>query len=526
VALYWDRDSWWAHLKEGDFSYDKEVLATARLYSLQWEFLFQKHLPGLPLASEDNSYKVVLLPQDRHVSTEVVEALLAHARSGGTLVISGDALEVPALREALGVSGGQKRGTGQVDWADGSFGVEAWRQVELPAGAESEVFATLEAEGQRHPAVIIKKWGQGNLVYFAFGLGAALVNAPLPANSLVKAAVARCQPPPVEAEAGLEPVLFRGDHFHLLGIANNQPQSVQADVRVPRIKGRQRVFDVLDCSEVKCDSGGELKFTAALEAHQVKFYQIVPAGSVQVAPLAPQEVSPGPALKPATRKPQPWQLPAYVPELDAARKEGRIAVGISGAKDLVEALQEGLRQRPELAAVKVSGADLRAELLAHLDALVLCNSGPESPAAITWFSDVREFVEAGGGVLLTHFAIGGGYYPPRLFPEMGRDRGKVVSSTAIPVGDHPIVGGYSGDERYTHMYWDHVIIEPGPAAQPLFQDEAGNVIAVAGPVGKGRVVATGFCFEIDGTPSVSQPAAPTGWPLELLLRILQWAGGR
>jgi hypothetical protein len=173
----------------------------------------------------------------------------------------------------------------------------------------------------------------------------------------------------------------------------------------------------------------------------------------------------------------------------------------------------------------VPGADVHGRVLGHFDVLIAENlSGPLPGAPLSWLNDLRRFVERGGGMLLTHFSVGGGVFGPKPFPEVAWQEGKVGSKTVVALREHPLVFNAKVGQACQHMYWDHVTLHLGPVGEAVYGDEQGNTVVAAGQVGKGRVVCAGMVFGYDGPPDT--PAKPSGWSLQFLQQAIRWLSGK
>ena len=95
---------------------------------------------------------------------------------------------------------------------------------------------------------------------------------------------------------------------------------------------------------------------------------------------------------------------------------------------------------------------------------------------------LRDWVAAGGVLLLTHDAVGFRWHA-RAFPEIGQ--GIALSKTR----DVEVVENTFGLSlgKWQHEYPDHVIIEPGKNGSVLARNQEGQAVLVGGNFGKGKV---------------------------------------
>ena len=150
-----------------------------------------------------------------------------------------------------------------------------------------------------------------------------------------------------------------------------------------------------------------------------------------------------------------------------------------------------------------------------------------------WRLLLTEYVNRGGGLILTHVGAGGfkgvaGDEP--LFPQIAvnTERRELLTLRKAGGVDHPIVANLP--ETIRHAYYDHISSEPGPVGKVLYVDEEGNAVVVAGQVGAGRVVIMGNLPGYRGAKRdgkvISEGATKLeGGELSLLVEAVRWAGG-
>ncbi len=138
-----------------------------------------------------------------------------------------------------------------------------------------------------------------------------------------------------------------------------------------------------------------------------------------------------------------------------------------------------------------------------------------------WRANVRAFVAAGGGVLLTHDGVGGRMaFDPPLFPRTSHSGEKVRSVRIARVARHPVTEGLG---PFVHAFPDHMACRVGKDGTPILWDAAGRVVGVVSE-GAGRVCAVGICI---GLGPGDREAAPIGAERRLLVNAVKWlAGGR
>ena len=160
-----------------------------------------------------------------------------------------------------------------------------------------------------------------------------------------------------------------------------------------------------------------------------------------------------------------------------------------------------------------------------------------------WRVLLKEYVGAGGGLVLTHDAAGGAG-PTRgdmgktpLFPDVARSPGyparreKLIFRRA-PGVEHAL--GKALPEQFAHAYSDHMALMTGPDGTTVMVDEDGDPVVVAGQFGKGRVVIMGNLPGYKGTKTYGPaglgkvadegPTTAKGGELRSLVESIRWAG--
>jgi len=140
--------------------------------------------------------------------------------------------------------------------------------------------------------------------------------------------------------------------------------------------------------------------------------------------------------------------------------------------------------------------------------------------------DIRKYVEDGGGVLLTHDAVG--YRGHKAaFPEIGKGITNPKLDTVKIIKEHPITKGLKKDEPFIHSYADHIAIKKGDKGEILVEDEKNNSVVVIGKVGKGKVVLngmiTGYASHERGIFAGGEKEPEDG-ELKILINAVKWLG--
>ena len=178
-------------------------------------------------------------------------------------------------------------------------------------------------------------------------------------------------------------------------------------------------------------------------------------------------------------------------------------------------ISQALSEHPDFKAQWFS--DLSPETLAKFDAIVLANIYNLGKQPEGWEKTLREYVENGGGLVLTHNCPGP--KPTELFPEILGGQTHHTGTSIPSFSDHPVTFGLSA---FTVAFGDHWDFEPGPDGQVAIRCEAGEPFAVVGTVGNGRIVRIGSCVGLNGR---SEEEVPTGGEARLLTNAVAWAAG-
>ncbi|MBI3911827.1 MAG: family 10 glycosylhydrolase [Armatimonadetes bacterium] len=152
------------------------------------------------------------------------------------------------------------------------------------------------------------------------------------------------------------------------------------------------------------------------------------------------------------------------------------------------ALLQTLRAVPGINAFPIYR--LRAEHLRVAQALILPQLEDVADLTPAAARALRQFVEKGGTLILTHDAVGARWHP-RLFPEVGvgtgvRTRGALkAESTSLP--------GLPAGADFEYAFLDHIAIHPAGRAEVLVREDRaeGQPVVVRGRVGQGTVVLNG-----------------------------------
>lgn len=173
---------------------------------------------------------------------------------------------------------------------------------------------------------------------------------------------------------------------------------------------------------------------------------------------------------------------------------------------------------------------LDAHSFKHADIIIIPQlRGKKYALFIQAIDELRDHVNAGGGVLLTHDAVGYRKHDP-AFPEIGQGYLNPVSLEILDqvtvIEKHPVTEGFEVGDTFTHAYYDHVTLTGNTQGTTLIKDERDMPALVVGEFGKGRVVLNGM---LPGYASVERTQAeerePEGGELQILLNAIKWLSG-
>jgi len=206
--------------------------------------------------------------------------------------------------------------------------------------------------------------------------------------------------------------------------------------------------------------------------------------------------------------------PVHVPP----GKGPRVAVVQEGFGS--EAIYAVLSRRNEMRVFRAF--NFRDDLFKNCDVLVLPQLREPSRLDSLTRNKIRRFVEQGGGLVVTHDAIG------------YRDHFPIVPEVALKATDNPkerqckiavedpLTAGLTAGDTFTHSYYDHLVIQPGSLGKVVVTDLQDRPVIVRGTIEKGRCVAIGMAT---GLGDNNEEAEPKGAELTILLNAVRWAAG-
>lgn len=199
-----------------------------------------------------------------------------------------------------------------------------------------------------------------------------------------------------------------------------------------------------------------------------------------------------------------------------------IKVGIYADSTGSNGILEALRKESGFNAEMINDILLKPEDIFKYDVLVFGSLKGTEEGNI---QAIRNYVKAGGGVLLHHDAVGYRGWNKALFPDICKGVRASNSQVLIPLPGikHTIVKELP--EKYVHAYSDHIILT-SPKGAVLVKDEDGCAVVVAGNVGYGRVIGNGCVtgYFADARTQKYGESEPVGGERAVLLNSINWLG--
>ena len=398
----------------------------------------------------------------------------------------------------------------QVDWVDGRIplyaGIGAWDMSSV------EDILT-EVAGTR-------RLGADGFVLFEYSADLAERVLPMLHAGLTKQETyAAHQGPHVEFRINGEAVLDEGSGIRLYPAGQSVAVDVQLVSRtaVPRAKGRL-VLERVDGGDAL---GEALDVRTKMRAESVS-YLIAGAGDWRPAVYGDYWdergkkhpfVRRGPILRVRSRS----QIDSLARQFAPPQIEGPgVAMGVFADGHGAGSIHAALSEMDDVIAFQAR--KLTDELLAQTDVLVI----PQPYNRWTFSSQdrarLREWVRAGGGLLVTHDMVGMRGAMP-IIPEICARGTGFPSATGFQiVAEHPAVIGIPTGLQ-PHSYYDHITLEAGPAGEVLAEGEDGEPVLIVGDFGAGRYAALGL---IPGLGPDDGEVPLTGAEGQLVEGLVEW----
>lgn len=187
-------------------------------------------VPEWRLAGQDVRSRLLVVEHPKRLTPQTVEALIAHVRKGGCLLMTGMGIAIdPQFRELFGI--GEFTGPGgpeslRVAVADSSAAFEHWL-FRLKLASAQPVLSVQSADGSSHPLLTRNRFGRGVAWYAAVPLLSEHGKCEVPMDVL-EAVFRECAPPAerhatTTAPQTVEMVLRRQPGRYVLHLVNMAP---------------------------------------------------------------------------------------------------------------------------------------------------------------------------------------------------------------------------------------------------------------------------------------------------------------
>jgi len=154
-------------------------------------------------------------------------------------------------------------------------------------------------------------------------------------------------------------------------------------------------------------------------------------------------------------------------------------------------------------------ADVHMLTLLQYDVVYLSDAHEAGLVRADWQKNLVEYIRDGGSVLQT--------WHHHILSEVGVGVERVYGRRRMHVqAGHPSVAGVAD---FDAAYQDHIIEKVGRLGTVILKNDAGQPVAVAGKMGRGKVISTGLALAI---PNGRQSAEPKGAERALLKAFFAW----
>ncbi|HIE50701.1 MAG TPA: hypothetical protein EYP85_02990, partial [Armatimonadetes bacterium] len=220
----------------------------------------------------------------------------------------------------------------------------------------------------------------------------------------------------------------------------------------------------------------------------------------------------GPMVTTITRSVYEAEQAKYRPPRGKGIKVGIWPRGY-GSGGIYRALQRVRGVRPFLLRT------LDEETLRQCEVLILAQPRPGRGPRGEWVAALRAFVEQGGGLLVTHDAVGFRDLPA-ILPEIAQGAAREETKQWRIAQEHAITAGLALDQTYEHTYYDHIVLQAGEKGTVLV-GSAEKPLVIIGEWGRGRYVACGLALGLDPR---DRDVEPSEAELALLVHAVEWLG--
>ncbi len=575
VALLRDREANLDCLRRGLWSpqgsdHDLRNQALVSVPHLQTDIVMAKFWTPETL----RRYPLAVITSDPVLSDALANATRAYVEAGGTAYLEGETIRNPRIADLCGVVPAGAVTNARVECQTPA--PIAFVGAVQPVAARGAAVRAAAADGG--PVLFERAAGRGKVVYCPLFLSARAGSQEDVAGFVRTVFEALAGPAPLTVEAdpaaGLDSNVLTDGQRYLLAVYNDAFKERELRLRWTGQTAKPEAWCAFADGQV-------LEFTGAaalrLPPFAVRFYYIGDRDGVVPPPLAAAPAAPGigygavpgreitaltlpaaseaavPGATPAApaREKQPGL--AYVAVLTDQGREGPAAARVTGDQGIFEAL----RDRKGLAVEYLDR--VAPATLAFYDVLIVPNIGVNGRPPVLpdgWETMVRAYVEAGGGLLACHHAVG---YRPCAYAYLEEvaapalDRVVRIRDIRI-VADHPVVNArgilarlpedaanpafqaqleasaFRVGDTFQTGFGDYVPLKAGPQGAVLARGvgaggaDGDEPVLVAGTFGQGRVVASGLALgeTVRGGRRVEQCAAPDA---NLLVNAVYWLAG-
>ena len=515
TGIYWNKEGFWEYLKEPNFQYDNEIKNISNLSISQWDFIFPKDI------EEIFQYKVLIIPSDKFLNEDDIKKFLDFTKNGGILILYGQNInKYPSLMSALSFSNLTEKKGGIFELDEFKFPLG---KVYIPDFKDN--LEVLVKDKNNEPLIIASSYGKGKILYFGFNLGESFSS--LNFQKVFQKIIKKYASPLVECDDMIEPVLFSGKDFYLLGIYNPDNKE-EFEIKINSLTGNFRVFDVLNCKEIEVLEQNPLKIKINLSPGKIGFYQIL-LSPTKLPDIAP-EIFKRSILSKVEKSPDKKGL---FSESCVKEKSGfSIALLKTGIE--ADGIANFLKEKG-YSYYFLEPQELNIDTIPSFDLLIFPGNIPNiSLAPRNWQNSVREYVKRGGNIILTHDAVGGRVFPYRLFPEVATGKEMLgylekgeFSNVFVADEKTPLTKNLIPGKEYKHPYWDHFTLSVGPLGKVILKDKENNPVFVTGEFGKGFVAISGFLFGYDKFENNKEGTCPPkGWVADFLVECLEMCKNR
>ena len=481
-------------------------------------------------------YKLVIVPENKLLSTSLAEALVKYIKAGGCLITCGKSIENPILTKVAAVKKNSEVKPFNSRIIYNRKTIDAEYRTSLQVVSSGAQVLAKDITGK--PAIFVNKYGKGNIIYSPYNLFQGLSRSLAKTEFVKELILNETKKFPVVIPAEYENIvdtnlLSSGKNQYCLGVYNpgGTPLKFEITLNVP-VEQNSFVLDIKASRRYKFEN----KIFVDIPARSVAFYLIGNAKTTNIPEVRKLEPAGGYAQKTDMR----LQV-AVVPVLYKSVTSGANIIGVflpkretwgnAGSQNYgAEGIYKCLNNE------KISNYKVRylhhidKESLQNIQAVIVPNMGPQYPQNLSknWDKLLRVYVEQGGNVMLIHHSIG--MISPDFFTEVGLSTGMYNNAKTLEiVKEHPITKGLNPGDHFFDTCWSPFDLLPGPNGKVLVKakcSDSDSPAVVAGKIGKGKVVLCAFGigagFKKSKGKYLKFEQPPQGKAKQLLLNIIEW----